>query len=68
MLLRAENMHGYPYESLGATQFVAMIGQTIADHRGIFEDVNRRLVLIEVLQAFINAGWPDARHLLYRRP
>ena len=67
-LLSGGKMHGYQYESLGATQFVTMIGQTIADHRGLFDEPARQLALVEVLEAFVNAGWPDARRLLYRLP
>lgn len=67
-LLSGGKMHGYQYETLGATQFVTMIGQTIADHRELFDDPARQLALVEVLEAFVKAGWPDARRLLYRLP
>jgi hypothetical protein len=67
-LLQAGKLHGYHFESLGADQFVKMIGRTIADHRELFDDPARRLALVEVLEAFVDAGWPAARRLLYRLP
>jgi hypothetical protein len=67
-LLSAGKLHRYQYESLGADQFVRMIGRTIADHRELFDDTNRRVALVEVLEVFVDAGWPGARRLLYRLP
>ncbi len=64
-LIRA---YGYQYESLGAEQFVKMIGRTIADHRELFDEPDRRFALVEVLEAFVDAGWPAARRLPYRLP
>ena len=67
-LLKGGKLHGYQFESLGAEQFVQMIGRTIADHRELFDEPDRRLALVEVLEVFVNAGWPTARRLLYRLP
>lgn len=67
-LLQGGKAHGYQYESLGAEQFVKMIGRTIADHRELFDEPHRRLALVEVLEVFVDAGWPAARRLLYRLP
>ncbi|OEC93383.1 hypothetical protein [Rhizobium sp. YK2] len=67
-LLHAGKLHGYQSEPLGADQFVTMIGRTIADHRELFDDPASRLALVEVLEVFVDAGWPAARRLLYRLP
>lgn len=67
-LLNAGKLHGYQNESLAADQLVNMIGRTIADHREVFDDTDRRIALVEVLEAFVDAGWPAARRLLYRLP
>jgi hypothetical protein len=67
-LLQGGKLHGYQFESMGADQFVNMIGRTIADHRELFDDRARRLALVEVLEVFVEAGWPTARRLLYRLP
>jgi len=60
-LLHGGKLHGYQSESLGADQFVKMIGRTIADQRELFDDQVRRLALVEVLEAFVDAGWPAAK-------
>lgn len=67
-LLDAGRMHGFQFESLGADRFVEVIGVFLADHREIFNDQARREKLIACLDAFVEAGWPKARRLLYRLP
>lgn len=67
-LLGAGKAHGYQFESLGADRVVEIVGRFLADNRNIFEDDARRHKLIECLDAFIEAGWPSARRLLYRLP
>lgn len=58
--------HSFQMEQLGVARFVRLVGSMIADHRGIFEDQQRRLKLVEILELFVEVGWPDARRLLYR--
>jgi hypothetical protein len=67
-LLGAGKSQGYQFESLGADRVVEIVGRFLADHRSIFENEDRRRKLIECLDAFIEAGWPSARRLLYRLP
>jgi hypothetical protein len=67
-LLDAGRLHGFQFESLGADRFVEVVGIFLADHRDIFNDLSRRAKLIECLDAFVEAGWPKARRLLYRLP
>lgn len=67
-LLGAGKRQGYQFELLGADQVVKMIGRFLADHRGLFDDPTRRQTLVKCLDAFIEAGWPSARRLLYRLP
>jgi hypothetical protein len=67
-LLGAGRRHGYQFESLGADRFVAVIGRFLADYRPLFADEQRRQLLIACLEAFMEAGWPAARRLLYRLP
>lgn len=67
-LLGAGKAQGYQFESLGADRVVEIVGRFLADNRNIFEDDARRRKLIECLDAFIEAGWPSARRLLYRLP
>jgi SpoVK/Ycf46/Vps4 family AAA+-type ATPase len=67
-LLTAGRNQGFQFESLGADRFVEVIGLFLADHRGIFDDTTRRDRLVACLEAFVDAGWPAARRLLYRLP
>ncbi len=59
---------GYQFESLGSTAVVKVVRRYIADHRGIFEDPERRAKLVEILQLFSEVGWTDAIRLLYELP
>jgi len=67
-LLTAGRKQGFQFESLGADRFVEVIGLFLADHREIFVDNGRRDQLVACLEAFVDAGWPAARRLLYRLP
>ena len=67
-LLTAGRNQGFQFESLGADRFVEVIGLFLADHREIFNDNARRDLLVACLEAFVEAGWPAARRLLYRLP
>ncbi len=67
-LLTAGRKQAYQFESLGADRFVAAIGRFLADDREIFADNARRDRLVACLEAFVDAGWPAARRLLYRLP
>jgi hypothetical protein len=67
-LLTAGRKQGYQFESLGADRFVEVIGKFLADHRELFNDADRRGQLVACLDAFVEAGWPAARRLLYRLP
>jgi hypothetical protein len=67
-LLTAGRKQGFQFESLGADRFVEVIGLFLADHREIFNDNGRRDQLVACLEAFVEAGWPAARRLLYRLP
>jgi len=59
---------GYQFESLGSTAVVKVVRRYIADHRGLFEDPERRGKLVEILQLFSEVGWTDAIRLLYELP
>ena len=65
---RGGKAHSFQLEQLGAARFVKLVGSMIADHRVIFEEQQRRLKLVEILELFVEVGWSDARRLLYRLP
>jgi hypothetical protein len=68
VLLGPASQGGYQYESLGVDALVTLVRRYLADHREIFEDTARRQKLVEVLELFSNAGWPDALKLLFELP
>jgi hypothetical protein len=68
VLLGPASQGGYQYESLGVEALVKLIRRYLADHREVFEDTARRQKLVEVLELFSNAGWPDALKLLFELP
>ncbi len=58
---------GYQYESLAIGLIVGIVERFIAEYRHhLQENKDCRRVLIEILDTFIEAGWPAARRLTYR--
>lgn len=68
LLVGPAALRGYQYESLATEVIVGIIRGLLADYRDIFEDSQRRRSLVEVLDMFSNAGWPEAMKLLYELP
>jgi hypothetical protein len=60
---------GYQFESLGAELFVRIVRRYLADFRSVLvEDEGLRHRLISALDVFVDAGWPQARRLVYDLP
>lgn len=58
---------GYQYESLAADLMVRLIERYLAEYRGLLrENEACRQTLLEVLDIFVQAGWPSAQRLTYR--
>ncbi|HYE75991.1 MAG TPA: hypothetical protein VEF04_21780, partial [Blastocatellia bacterium] len=58
---------GYQYESLAIDLIVRMVERFIAEYRHHLQKSEAcRRVLIEILDTFVEAGWPAARRLTYR--
>lgn len=65
-VVRGGQKGGYQHESLAVKLMVRLIQRYLADHRVLFrEDSRCRQTLMEVLDIFVNAGWPSARCLTY---
>lgn len=59
--------HGYQYESLAVDLIVGVVERFIAEYRHhLQENEDCRRTFIEILDTFIEAGWPAARRLTYR--
>lgn len=68
LLLGAGAQDGYHFEPLGSEGLVKLIRRYLADHRNIFDDAQRRAKLIEILELFSEAGWPEALRLMFELP
>ena len=65
--VRAGERGGYQYKSLAVQVIVRITERYLADHRHLFAEHGEcRRDLVDVLDAFIRAGWPEARQLTYR--
>jgi hypothetical protein len=64
--IRAGEKGGYQYESLASDLFVKLVERYLAEYRYLFrENEDCRQILREVLDIFVQAGWPSARRLIY---
>lgn len=58
---------GYQYESLAVDIIVRIVERYLAEYRDLLQlDQDCRRGLIEVLNIFVRANWPQARQLTYR--
>ena len=65
--IRSGRSGNYQYESLGVNLVVRFIEQFLAEYRYILRENEDCLkVLVEILDIFVEAGWPSARQLTYR--
>lgn len=60
---------GYQLESLGSDLFVQIVRRYLADFRSVLaSDHDLRQRLMKALDIFVEAGWPEARRLVYDLP
>jgi hypothetical protein len=50
------------------SSLVELVRRYLADYRPIFEDATRRRTLVDILELFSSAGWPEALKLLFELP
>ena len=68
-LLHGGPKGGYQFERMGVDLFVRIVRRYLADYRGVLTSepwFQQRL--IKALNAFTEAGWPDALRLVYDLP
>jgi DNA-binding transcriptional ArsR family regulator len=66
-VVRAGQQGGYQYESLAAELIVKLVERYLAEYRTLLrEDAECRQALINILDIFVQAGWPSARRLSYQ--
>lgn len=69
--LNSSRISGIQTDQLVADKIVALVKQALADHREIFRSIPGQAnpclsALLEVLDQFVEAGWPKARELTHR--
>jgi len=66
-VVRAGKDGGYQYEGLASNLMVKILERYLAEYRTLLqEDSDCRRSLIEILDIFVQAGWPSARRLTYK--
>ncbi|MQW42536.1 hypothetical protein GHK68_09345 [Sinorhizobium meliloti] len=59
---------GYQVEDLGVDGIVSLVQTCLADHRDIFDALDRRQRLVDILHMFAEHGWHAAVELLFGLP
>lgn len=57
---------GYQFDSFAITEFVKFSEKVLADHREVLGESVNALYFAEILDVFVNAGWPDATQIVSR--
>ena len=66
-ILKSGQKGSYQFESLAIETFVKFVERFLAEYRFVFQsNPECRTALIEVLDIFVQAGWPEAQRLTYR--
>lgn len=64
--IRANARSGYGSESLAIPLVVGIVERYLAEHREVFADPDRLGDLVDSLDVFARAGWPEAQALTFR--
>ena len=64
--VRSAEQGGYSNESMAADLIVRIVKRYIADYRAVFSDRARLDDLMDCLDVFVRAGWPQAQSLTFR--
>ncbi|MDP8909817.1 MAG: hypothetical protein M3N47_12055, partial [Chloroflexota bacterium] len=65
-LVRSARTWGYQNDPLAHGAFVEIVQTYLTTHRKLLVDEQARQALLDSLDAFVDAGWPAARRLVYR--
>jgi len=66
-VVSAGKVGAYQFESLAADRIVRIVERYLAEYRYVLrEDEECQRALLEMLDTFVEAGWPSARRLTYR--
>jgi len=66
-IVRTGQRGGYQFESMAADLIVRLVERYLAEYRTLLQkDEECRRTLLEVLDIFVQVGWPEVRRLTYR--
>lgn len=66
-LVKAGKPGGYQYESLAVDHIVQIVERYLAEYRLVLRENSKcQQALLEILDIFVEVGWPNARKLTYR--
>ena len=57
---------GYNLDSMAMSETVKLVESILADHRESVQEEASVKNLLELLDAFVEAGWPEALNLVWR--
>jgi KaiC/GvpD/RAD55 family RecA-like ATPase len=57
---------GYQFDSFAIGEFVKFSERLLADHKELLRESTNALYFAEILDVFVNAGWPDATQIVTR--
>jgi len=64
--IRGGQRFGYQYDTLAPALFVRIVERYLAEHRSLLQqDAECSAALVDMLDIFVRAGWPEARRLTY---
>jgi hypothetical protein len=64
--VRTSEKYGYGVESMASDLVARIVERYLADHREVFAVSNRLDDLMDCLDVFVRAGWPNAQALTFR--
>jgi hypothetical protein len=64
--VRSSESYGYGVESMASDLVVRIVEGYLADHREVFAENNRLNDLMDCLDVFVRAGWPNAQAMTFR--
>jgi hypothetical protein len=66
-VIRGGKKSGYQYESLAVDLMVGLVERYLAEYRPLLREQHEcRQTLLDILDTFVQVGWPQARRLAYR--
>lgn len=65
-LCKASEIHGYALDSMAIGEVVKLVEICMADFKDILQDKRNILALMNILNIFVKAGWPEAIQLAIR--